>query len=917
VCPDYGIRLDQWVPPELGQQDVGDLTYMKISMRSNLRILGVAGSLFFFILGNPAHLAAVDFAAATSYPVGTSPAAVAVGDFNGDGKPDIAVANTGSGNVSILLGNGDGTFQVAVNFSSGNNPTKVALGDFNADGKLDLALFQPGDTLVSRAGSVSILLGNGDGTFQAPKTLALSENALVVGVADFNLDNKSDIAVGDTNPNSALGTLNVFIGNGDGTFQPAKQTPFPTNSGGFVTADFNGDLKPDVAVISQNGIQILLGNGDGTFSTGVTVHVTYTGLSSPDYESVATADLNHDGKVDLVVGSRVIQGCGPIPPCTTTFTRISAFLGNGDGSFQGEQVAANGVSSFLAGAIPRGSEIDRPFVGDFNGDGKLDLAYRLKSVEFNSTSIQIRLGKGDGTFSSPVTSGLLNVTPFANSIAVAQDLNADKLTDLIALVGTANDIDVLLNTSPTSGADLAIVSSGASPDPVGVGTSLTYSAHALNQGPNEATGVNFKDTLPNAVSFVSATASLGSCVQSSGIVSCNIGALASPFDFTVNIVVTPTAAGTLSNSMDVTANETDPNTANNAAAQTTTALPIFKLAVTKTGNGSGSVTTADGGISCGATCSAPYLSGTVVNVGETPDANSVFAGWSGACTGTGACAVTMSADLTVTANFVLGEKLSVALAGSGSGSVTSKDGAISCTNSGGNCSSLYLPGTSVSLTAAPAAPSVFGGWSGACSGSDPNTCTVTMNSVQSVTATFNPPPPDFTLTPASTTFTTQTGAQVTDLLTLTGQNGFSGPVTLTCAVTGPAPMATCSVSPSPVALGSNPGTSTLTITAPATLAAIALPLDDSHDTAKALGLLFVSRLPAWWNWSGLTEIQEAIRPLVATGRQRHRLVCRTRWLRQREQHIATNASELHGDGQRNVWIVTPFNDSESHRSIVR
>jgi hypothetical protein len=198
----------------------------------------------------------------------------------------------------------------------------------------------------------------------------------------------------------------------------------------------------------------------------------------------------------------------------------------------------------------------------------------------------------------------------------------------------------------------------------------------------------------------------------------------------------------------------------------------------------------------------------------------------------------MSADLTVTANFVLGEKLSVALAGSGSGSVTSKDGAISCTNSGGNCSSLYLPGTSVSLTAAPAAPSVFGGWSGACSGSDPNTCTVTMNSVQSVTATFNPPPPDFTLTPASTTFTTQTGAQVTDLLTLTGQNGFSGPVTLTCAVTGPAPMATCSVSPSPVALGSNPGTSTLTITAPATLAAIALPLDDSHDTAKALGLLF-------------------------------------------------------------------------------
>jgi uncharacterized repeat protein (TIGR01451 family) len=655
---------------------------------------------------------------------------------------------------------------------------------------------------------------------------------------------KSDLAVSDLD-NAGAGRLNIFIGNGDGTFQPAKQTVLGTGDN-FAVVDFNGDSKPDVAVITGGGILILLGNGDGTFSTGVTVTVTYTDVSSPDYDSVVTADLNHDGKVDLLVGSHGSPRCSG--PCGShdTDTHISALLGNGDGSFQAEQIVASAfaTTSFFGG-VSRGSEIDHPFVGDFNGDGKLDLAYRHTLVEFNSSSLQIRLGKGDGTFSAPLSSGFQNVDPFVGSIAVAQDLNADKLTDLIAL-GAANDIEVLLNTSPTSGADLAILSAAASPEPVGVGNGLTYAAHVLNQGPHDATGVTFADTLPNNVNFVSATTSQGSCVQSNGIVNCNVGSLASAFDFTVNIVVTPTVAGTLINTMNVTANETDPVPTNNTATQTTTVVPVFKLTVTKTGNGSGTVTSStgpNGTINCGSACSATYLSGTVVNVGETRDANSAFAGWSGACTGAGACSVTMNAAQSVTANFVLGEKLSVALAGSGSGSVTSKDGGISCANAGGNCSSVYVPGTSVSLTAAPAAPSVFGGWSGACTGTDPNVCSVTMNSVQSVTATFNPPPPDFTLTPASTTFATQTGAQVTDALTLTGQNGFSGPVTLTCAVTGPAPLATCNVSPSPVTLGSSPGNSTLTMTAPTTLAAFALPLnEESSNTSYAVVLPFPALL---------------------------------------------------------------------------
>ena len=810
-------------------------------MLPNLRILGVTMSLSLLMLGNPARLAAVDFGAATSYPVGTSPAAVAVGDFNGDGKLDVAVANNGSSNVSILLGYGDGTFKAATNFNAGNNPSAIAVGDFNGDGKLDLAVFQPGDLQSSRAGSVSILLGNGDGTFQAAKTLALDSGAFVMVVADFNLDMKSDLAVGDN------GHVDIFIGNGDGTFQPAKPNPVPFDIGdAMAVADFNGDSKPDLAVTLENGVQILLGNGDGTFLNGLLVTVLGVGTSVHAAPvSVLAADLNHDGKADLLIGSSelvIIDFCGFRCRITATLTKFSAFLGNGDGSFLPGQVVASAVSRSRFN--PHGSRIDRPFVGDFNGDGKLDLAYRIVGLPSGtaiSSSLDIRLGKGDGSFPWLLSSGLENVNPLADSIAVARDLNADKLTDLIA-VGTANDIDVLLNTSPTSGADLDFLSSAATPEPVGVGNGLTLAAHVLNQGPQDATGVTFTDTLPNNVNFVSATASQGSCAQTNGIVTCNVGALASAFDSMVNIVVKPTVAGTLTNTVNVIAHETDPVPSNNTATQTTTVVPVFKLTVSKTGSGSGTITTPDGGINCGAACTATYLSGTGLQVNQAPDANSVFAGWSGACTGTGACAVTMSADMTVTANFVLGEKLSVSLAGGGSGSVVSNDGAINCASPGSSCSSLYLPGANVSLTAVAAGTSVFAAWSGACTGTNANACSVTMNSVQSVTATFNPPPGDFSLVPAFASVTTQTGAQVTDVLTLTEQNGFSGSVTLTCAVTGPSPMATCNVSPSPVTLSSSSGTSTLTMTAPTTLRAFALPRNDGNKAALALDFSFSAML---------------------------------------------------------------------------
>ena len=129
---------------------------------------------------------AVDFASPKSYPVGISPAAIAIADFNGDGKLDIAVANSGSASVSILLGNGDGTFKGAVNAPAGPSPQSLAIGDFNGDHKLDLIVVNPGDLTNNRPGVVNLLLGNGDGSFRAPVQILASQFPISVAVGDFH-----------------------------------------------------------------------------------------------------------------------------------------------------------------------------------------------------------------------------------------------------------------------------------------------------------------------------------------------------------------------------------------------------------------------------------------------------------------------------------------------------------------------------------------------------------------------------------------------------------------------------------------------------------------------------------------------------------------------------------------------------------
>ena len=141
----------------------------------------------------------VSFLPAVNYGVGTQPTLVAVGDFNGDGKPDLVVANLGSNTVSVLLGNGDGTFQPAVNYGAGFQPSSVAVGDFNGDGKPDLVVANHGSN------TVSVLLGNGDGTFQAAVSFSAGTNAYSASVGDFNRDGKPDLTVAN------FGSINVSM----------------------------------------------------------------------------------------------------------------------------------------------------------------------------------------------------------------------------------------------------------------------------------------------------------------------------------------------------------------------------------------------------------------------------------------------------------------------------------------------------------------------------------------------------------------------------------------------------------------------------------------------------------------------------------------------------------------------------------
>jgi hypothetical protein len=293
------------------------------------------------------------FTMKSSPAVGNDPYAIAVGDFNGDDIPDLAVTNTQDSTVSILLGKGDGTFTAADSPSTPTYPEVIAAGDFNGDGNVDLAV-------GGFPNQLQILFGNGDGTF-TPGT-AIQSNRIygptAIAVGDFNGDGKADLVEAST-----VGIL-LFLGNSDGTLTAAPSLPVVCDDAcpGVAVADFNQDGKPDLAVADRGELDnyvgavfILLGNGDGTFAPG--------GNTAHEYASyVAVGDFNGDGITDLVVGQN-------------QYTSTDAYLGAQDGSFI-HQPVTNTTSFFLP--------------GDFNNDGRTDL---VLATGFNPSSLTTALSE--------------------------------------------------------------------------------------------------------------------------------------------------------------------------------------------------------------------------------------------------------------------------------------------------------------------------------------------------------------------------------------------------------------------------------------------------------------------------------------------------------------------------------------------
>jgi hypothetical protein len=401
------------------------------------------------------------------YAVGSGPIAVAVGDFNGDGKPDLAVVNQncvagcGPGSVSVLLNLGNGTFQTSSSYMTGMDPISIVAGDFNGDGKLDLAVanaitighpspgtvsifLNNGDGTFRRSGdyaagpgvgnlaavelgragklslaiinyvslsginAVSVLQNRGDGTFQSPVSYLTGKVPSWVVSADFNHDGIPDLAV----TNAVDNTVSILLGKPDGTFATKVDYSIAFGPNQMVVGDFDGDQNLDLAVTGSTSdrgggaVSLLLGKGDGTFQNAVSYG------TGNDPFAVVTADFNHDGSLDLAF----ING---------DVNRVSVLLGNGNGTFPSH-------ADYRCGNAPVAVA-----VGDFNGDGWLDIVV----VNSEDNTISIFMGRPDGTF---LLSATYPVGLYPSGVAIS-DFDGDRHLDLAVTNGGDNTVSILHN----------------------------------------------------------------------------------------------------------------------------------------------------------------------------------------------------------------------------------------------------------------------------------------------------------------------------------------------------------------------------------------------------------------------------------------------------------------------------------------
>jgi hypothetical protein len=405
---------------------------LKGSFLSSLVSLSVITLVILIALAAPSKLkggsqpTSLFLPAVTYFSGGNWPESVAVADVNGDGKPDLAVADTLDSTVGVLLGKGDGTFRMrasSVYRSGGLYAQSVSVADVNGDGRPDLLVAVRCRTPACTTGAAGVLLGNGNGTFRrAARYNSGGLGTWWLAVGDVNSDGKPDLVVANADSNS----VGVLLGNGDGTFNPGVSY----DSGGYsprsvAVADVNGDGNSDVLVANlcaqqfqcEGAVGVLLGNGDGTFQPVVAYDP-----GGENSGSVAAADLNGDGRLDLLVVNVCGLGCGGNGT-------VGVLLGNGDGSFQSAVAYDSGGQSARSVAV-----------GDVDGDGKPDLAVANSS----SNTVGVLLGNGDGAFQLAETYSSGGSSPEPVTMA---DVNGDAKPDLLVGNFFSNTVGVLLNNT--------------------------------------------------------------------------------------------------------------------------------------------------------------------------------------------------------------------------------------------------------------------------------------------------------------------------------------------------------------------------------------------------------------------------------------------------------------------------------------
>jgi hypothetical protein len=388
----------------------------------------------------------------------TGSTAGVLGDFNRDGKIDIAVANAGADDVNILLGDGTGGFTFGQTPAVGKEPVAIGAADLNGDGSLDLIVVNRGSD------SVSVLNGNPNGTFAAARSFASGSAGSAptgLAVADVNADGKIDIAI----PNMRSNDASVLLGDGKGNFAPPRAFVSDQEPQAVAAVDVNGDTFPDVLTVNRGSVSpnvgVLLGIGDGAL-VGVEDVAT-----DPAPTGLATGDVDNDGLPDLVVtelpaaqsssGSvlviRADRNVGFAPPTALPTTGDAVGVAVGDFNADARlDVAAlnkstNNVSVFLGTANGFGARHDYPIgggaavivAGDWNGDGRADLAV-ARQGSGSTGAVDIILAKPDGSFGS-AASFPVGMSPVAIDFG---DFNKDGRRDLVVANSASNEVSVLM-----------------------------------------------------------------------------------------------------------------------------------------------------------------------------------------------------------------------------------------------------------------------------------------------------------------------------------------------------------------------------------------------------------------------------------------------------------------------------------------